>query len=61
MNCKKCNTPIVLSPSASDRAKNSQHTAEYYTNLFTVCTSCQTKSWHYPINRPPKNPLLRGV
>ena len=61
MNCKKCNTPIVLSPSASDRAKKYGETAEYYTKRFTVCSECQIKSWYYPINHPPKNPLLRGV
>lgn len=61
MNCKKCNTPIVLSPSASDRAKNSQHSAEYYTEIFTVCSKCQIKSWYSPVNKPSKNPLLKGI
>ena len=51
MNCKKCNTPIILVPSAAESAKkdNDGTTAAYYTNLFSICTECQVASWY---NRP---------
>ena len=60
MNCKKCNTPIVLSPSASERAEKYGNTPAYYKDLFTVCSECQVTSWYYPINHPPK-PKKRTV
>ena len=42
MNCKHCNQPIVLVPSAAERAKRdcTGKTAEYYTNLFDYHAAC---------------------
>lgn len=44
--CPHCNEPIVLVPSAAARAKKFGETAEYYRNLFTVCSDCQIKRWY---------------
>lgn len=44
--CTKCNTPIVLNPSATERARKYGNTVSYYLNLFTICSSCQIKSWY---------------
>ena len=42
MNCTICRKPIVLTPSAAERAaKYGDHPASYYTALFTVHASCQ--------------------
>lgn len=42
MNCTICKKPIVLSPSAAERAKNDEsgRPASYYTNLFTTHSKC---------------------
>lgn len=39
-NCDLCGKPIVLVPSAAERARTSGHTADYYKNLFTTHTQC---------------------
>ena len=43
MNCKHCHKPIVLVPSAAERAKKdvAGRTAAYYTSLFEYHTECQ--------------------
>jgi hypothetical protein len=42
MNCTICGQPIVLVPSAAERAAKDKDgtTASYYTNLFTEHTEC---------------------
>lgn len=43
MNCTICHQPIVLSPSAAERARKDMdpsHDARYYTSLFTEHTKC---------------------
>lgn len=42
MNCSICNKPIVLSPSAAERAAKdcTGKTAAYYTNLFRTHATC---------------------
>lgn len=50
-NCKHCQKPIVLVPSAAERAKKGGGTAEYYRRLFTVCSDCNIKMWYAPITR----------
>lgn len=46
--CKKCQKPIILSPSAEERASKdiTGKTAKYYLDLFQVCTECTIKSWY---------------
>lgn len=39
-NCTICGKPIILSPSASERAKKYGNTPAYYTNLFTEHAEC---------------------
>ena len=43
MKCSYCGKPIVLNPSAEERAKNdvSGKTAAYYKSLFTIHSQCQ--------------------
>ena len=41
MNCSICNKPIILIPSAAERARKSGGTASDYTRLFTTHTYCQ--------------------
>jgi hypothetical protein len=41
MNCTICNKPIVLVPSAAERARTYGGTASDYTQLFTTHTDCQ--------------------
>ena len=45
MNCTICGKPIVLVPSAQERAKRDVcgNTAAYYTALFTTHADCQIK------------------
>lgn len=50
-NCKHCQKPIVLVPSAAERAKKGGGTAEYYRRLFSVCSDCNIKMWYAPITR----------
>ena len=45
-NCTVCNKPIVLVPSAAERAKKYGQTPAYYLNLFTTHSECQTKQWY---------------
>lgn len=40
MNCTICHQPIVLIPSAAERAKKCGGTASDYTKLFTVHADC---------------------
>jgi hypothetical protein len=42
MNCTICNKPIILVPSAAERARNdvTGKTAAYYTSLFTEHSAC---------------------
>lgn len=42
MNCKFCGKPIVLVPSAAERARSdvTGKTAAYYTSLFTYHSAC---------------------
>lgn len=46
MNCKICKLPIVLQPSAEERAKSdvTGKTAAYYRSLFTTHADCQLKA-----------------
>lgn len=39
-NCKLCGKPIVLVPSAAERAAKYGKTAKYYTDLFDEHTEC---------------------
>ena len=41
MNCTHCNKPIVLVPSATERAAKYGNTPAFYTRLFTMHTECQ--------------------
>ena len=41
MNCRICNKPIVLVPSAKERAAKFGGTPEFYTRLFTTHGTCQ--------------------
>lgn len=41
MNCSICHKPVVLNPSAAERAqKHGDHPASYYTALFTEHADC---------------------
>ena len=40
MNCTICGNPIVLVPSAAERAEKYGKTAAYYTSLFTEHGTC---------------------
>lgn len=39
--CKYCNKPVILSPSAAERAKKSDKPASYYTALFPNHSECE--------------------
>lgn len=41
MNCTQCNKPIVLVPSAAERARKFGGKASDYINQFTVHAQCQ--------------------
>ena len=41
MKCTICGRPIVLVPSATERAKKFGKTPAFYTRLFTTHSSCQ--------------------
>lgn len=43
MNCMICGEPIVLIPSAAERARKFGGTAADYTKLFTTHTHCALK------------------
>lgn len=40
MNCTICGTPVVLTPSAAERAAKTGEPAAYYTRLFSTHTDC---------------------
>lgn len=40
MNCTICGKPIVLVPSAEERARKTGHSPAYYRALFTEHTKC---------------------
>lgn len=42
--CTLCGKPIVLVPSARERAKKYGGTAEYYRNLFTAHSHCEIEA-----------------
>ncbi|HCJ6328376.1 hypothetical protein K5F27_16810 [Acinetobacter baumannii] len=46
--CSLCKKPIVLNPTAAERARNCRngHSAKYYENLFTTHSECQIKQWY---------------
>ncbi len=46
MNCSHCGKPIVLVPSAAERAAKdvTGRPASYYTSLFTAHADCQLKA-----------------
>ena len=48
MNCTICNKPIILVPSAEERAKNdvTGRPATFYRNLFREHAECQLKKRH---------------
>jgi hypothetical protein len=48
LNCTSCHKPIVLIPSAEERAAKCRDgkTANYYRNLFRVCATCQKNRWY---------------
>ena len=41
MNCEICGDPVVLVPSAAERAAKNGGTPAYYTKLFPTHTDCQ--------------------
>lgn len=41
MNCTYCNKPIILVPSAAERAKKSGGKPSDYTAMFTMHSQCQ--------------------
>lgn len=43
MNCTHCHKPIVLVPSATERAAKTGYPEKYYRNLFTMHAECQLK------------------
>jgi hypothetical protein len=43
MNCSFCSKPVVLVPSAAERAKKLGKSASYYTALFPNHTDCLIK------------------
>lgn len=43
MNCTICHKPIVLVPSASERAAKRGNTPAFYTGLFTEHSACTLK------------------
>ena len=43
MNCLHCGKPVVLNPSAAERARKCGGTPSDYTRLFSVHADCQIK------------------
>jgi len=41
LNCTHCEKPIILTPSAHERAKKYGGKAKDYRNLFTIHADCQ--------------------
>jgi len=46
MKCAACGSPIILAPSATERAARYGGKASDYSKLFTTCTPCHIKSWY---------------
>ena len=44
MNCIHCGKPIVLTPTAQERARKYGNTPAYYTSLFTEHAQCAIDS-----------------
>ena len=47
MKCTMCGKPIILVPSAEERAKKSCETPNYYRKLFTIHSYCLVKKRNY--------------
>ena len=62
-NCNKCGKPIILVPSAAERAKKdiSGKSAKYYEDLFQTCNDCTVASWYGRPIVPYNNPLTRKI
>ena len=45
MNCNICNKPIILIPSAKERAKKHGGKPSYYTTLFTTHSECYLEKY----------------
>lgn len=47
-NCNKCGKPIILMPSAAERAAKdiTGKSAKYYENLFKTCDECTIAGWY---------------
>lgn len=47
-NCTYCKQPIILVPSAAERARKCTQglTAKQYTAMFTTHSDCQTAAWY---------------
>jgi hypothetical protein len=61
MNCTICGKPVVLSPSAAERAakdNDPSHTAAYYTRLFPTHSDCalnkREQDTRELLRRPPQ-------
>jgi len=50
-NCNVCKQPIVLVPSAAERAEKYGNTAKHYLDLFKTCSSCQIKMRAWSIDK----------
>lgn len=46
MDCVHCGKPIILIPSAAERAKKFGGKPSDYTKLFTSHSDCQVKQWY---------------
>jgi len=55
MNCNICNKPVVLVPSATQRAIKYGGTASYYTRLFPVHSACALKKREEEVFKLMKN------
>lgn len=55
-NCVHCGKPIILVPSAEERAKKcfNGYSAKYYRNLFKEHSECQVAKW-YDRPLPPRD------
>ena len=53
MNCTICGKPVVLRPSASERAAKVGGTAAYYTSLFPNHADCEIAQRHKPVKPTP--------
>lgn len=46
MKCIYCNKPVILNPSAEERAKKYGGKPEDYTKLFKAHYHCQVRQWY---------------